>query len=144
VLIVYDSVYGNTREVAEALGNAIGADALVVKADQVETAQLENIDLLIVGSPTQGGRPTKPVQDFIASLPEAVAKGLKIASFDTRYASRFAKVFGFAANRIAERLKEKGGIIASPPEPFIVTGKKGPLKDGELERAGRWARGIAR
>jgi len=144
VLIVYDSVYGNTRKVAEALGNAIGADAQVVNADQVDSARLEHVDLLIVGSPTQGGRPTKPIQDFITSLPEAVGKGLKVASFDTRYAGRFVKVFGFAADKIAEGLKEKGGIIASPPEPFIVTGKKGPLKDGELERAASWARGIAK
>ncbi len=144
MLIVYDSVYGNTRKVAEALRNAIGADAQVVNANQVDTAQLEHIGLLIVGSPTQGGRATKPVQDFIASLPEAVAKGLKVASFDTRYAGRFVKVFGFAADRIAKGLKEKGGIIVSPPEPFIVTGKKGPMKDGELERAASWARGIAK
>lgn len=141
---MYDSVYGNTRKVAEALGSAIGPDAQVVKADQVDAAQLEHVDLLIVGSPTQGGRPTKPVQDFIASLPEAVSKGLKVASFDTRYAGRFVKVFGFAADRIAESLKKKGGVIVSPPEPFIVTGKKGPMKDGELERAASWARGIAK
>lgn len=141
---MYDSVYGNTRAVAEALGNAIGTDAQVVRADGVDTARLEHIDLLIVGSPTQGGRPTKPVQNFIASLPEALTKGLRVATFDTRYAGRFVKVFGFAADRIAERLKEKGGTIVSPPEPFIVIGKKGPMKDGELERAASWARGIAR
>jgi len=27
-----------------------------------------------------------------------------------------------------------------PPEGFLVTGEKGPLKEGELERAADWAK----
>lgn len=120
----------------------MGADAQVARADQMSPTQLEHVDLLVVGSPTQGGRPTKPVQDFLEGLPEATVKGLKVASFDTRYAGRFVKVFGFAADRIAQSLVSKGGSLVSPPEPFIVMGKKGPVKDGELERASDWGRKI--
>jgi hypothetical protein len=65
-----------------------------------------------------------------------------VASFDTRYEGRFVKMFGFAAERIAETLKSKGAKLVSSPEPFYVTGKKGPLKQGESERAEAWAKKI--
>lgn len=142
VLVVYDSVYGNTQKIAEAIGRAAGPDSRVVSAGQVNPTKLDPVDLLVVGSPTQGGRPTKPVQDFLTGLPEQTVKGMKVASFDTRYSGRFVKVFGFAADRIAEALTAKGCAPVSAPEAFFVTGKKGPLKDGELERATNWAKGI--
>ncbi len=53
-----------------------------------------------------------------------------------------AKLFGYAAGHIADSLKAQGGHIAAPPEGFIVDGKEGPLKQGELERAARWAKAI--
>ncbi len=53
-----------------------------------------------------------------------------------------ARLFGYAAGRIADSLKAKGGNLAPPPEGFIVKGNEGPLKEGELERAAGWAKGI--
>jgi len=50
------------------------------------------------------------------------------------------KVFGYAAKPITEKLQKKGGDLAIPPEGFIVKDSKGPLKDGELERAESWAK----
>ncbi len=143
-LVVYDSVYGNTQKIAEAIGGATGGDAKVVKADQIDPTRLDPVDLLVVGSPTQGGRPTRPVQDFLAGLPEAAIRGLKVASFDTRYSGRFVKVFGFAADRIAGNLTSKGGNLVLPPMAFLISSKKGPLKEGELERAASLARELVR
>jgi flavodoxin I len=51
-------------------------------------------------------------------------------------------VFGYAAGRIARNLKGKGGTLVASPEGFFVTGTKGPLREGELERAAGWAKGI--
>ena len=48
----------------------------------------------------------------------------------------------YAAPRISAALEKVGATIAAPPEGFIVTGTEGPLKDGELPRAGEWAKGI--
>jgi flavodoxin I len=69
-------------------------------------------------------------------------EGVKVAAFDTRVTSKFAKIFGNAAGRIARQLTKKGGILTAPPEGFFVTATKGPLKEGELERAAAWAKGI--
>ncbi len=143
-LVVYDSAYGNTEKVAKAIGDAIAGDVKVVRASDADIADVNAVDLLIVGSPTYGGKGTQPVLDFLAKVPEGGIKGKKVAAFDTRLTGRFVKVFGFAAEKIAESLKAKGGDLVSTSEGFFVKGKKGPLNDGELERAASWAKDIAR
>jgi len=50
---------------------------------------------------------------------------------------KFAQKFGFAAVRIADELKDQGNTLISEPMGFIVIGQKGPLAEGELERASK-------
>ncbi|GAI96433.1 unnamed protein product [marine sediment metagenome] len=50
------------------------------------------------------------------------------------------KLFGYAAKPIADKLEKKGGGLIIPPEGFFIKDSKGPLKDGELERAADWAK----
>lgn len=144
VLIVYDTMYGNTERIARAVGGAIVGDVNVVRASQANPEELASIDLLVIGCPTYGGRPTPTMQEFLDKISEANIKGVKVASFDTRYTGRFVKMFGFAADKIAEGLKARGATMVAPPEAFYVTGKKGPLRDGDLERAASWAKEITR
>jgi flavodoxin I len=142
-LVVYDSVYGNTEKIAQAMGEAITGEVKVLRVGEVDIPGLETFDLLVVGSPTHGGRPTEAMRDFLHELPAAALKGTSVATFDTRLTSRFARIFGYAAGRIAGSLKKHGGTLMGSPEGFFVKGTEGPLKDGELERAAGWARQIA-
>jgi flavodoxin I len=141
-LIVYDSVYGNTEKIARAIAEAItsAAEVKVLRASEANPSELASIDILIVGSPTHGGRPTPAVQDFLNKVTKL--QGINVAAFDTRSQSKLAKVFGNAAGRIARNLGKKGGNLIASPEGFLVTGTKGPLKEGELERAAGWAKGM--
>ena len=141
-LIVYDSVYGNTERIARAIAEAIApsGEGKALRAGEANLSELESLDLLIVGSPTHGGRPTAAVQDFLNKVPKL--QDINVAAFDTRITTKFVKVFGYAAGRIANNLKKKGGILIASPEGFFVTGGQGPLKEGELERAAAWAKGI--
>jgi len=132
-LIVYDSVYGNTEKIAKAIGSAITGDVKVLRAGEVNPSELESIDLLIVGAPTQGGRPTPAIQDFLNKISEAAIRGINVAAFDTRLSTRWVGIFGYAAGKIADNLKGKGGTLVASPEGFFVKGKEGPLKEGELE-----------
>ena len=143
-LIVYDSVYGNTEKIARAIAEAIAAfgEVGVLPAREVNPSELASIDLLIVGSPTHGGRPTPAVQGLLNKVTQPSLKGINVAAFDTRSQAKLARVFGNAAGRIAGHLKRKGGVLVVSPEGFFVTATKGPLKEGELERAGAWARGL--
>jgi len=142
-MVVYDSLYGNTEKVARAIGGAIGDEARVVRAGDVSLSELESVDLLVVGSPTQGGRPTPATRDFLDKVSKSAVESVNVAAFDTRVTSRWAAVFGYAAGRIAKSLKRKGGTLVASPEGFFVEGTEGPLKDGELERADAWAKRIA-
>jgi flavodoxin I len=143
VLVIYDSLYGNTEKVAKAIAAAITDEAKVHQVTEANPGEFKSIDLLIVGSPTQGGNATKTLQTFMNNIPVESIKGVKVATFDTRLASFWVKIFGFAAGRMARYLKSKGAVIVGSPEGFIVSGSKGPLKEGELERAAAWAKSIA-
>jgi len=142
VLIVYDSVYGNTEKIAKAIGGAITGEVKVLRVDEANPSELKTIDLFIVGSPTQGGRPTPAIRDFLNKVPEPSLKDINVAAFDTRIPTKLVRVFGYAAGRITDNLKEKGGTLVASPEGFFVKGTKGPLREGELERAADWAEGI--
>lgn len=142
-LVIYDSVYGNTEKIAGAVGDALTGEVEVLRAGEANPSELGELDLLIVGTPTHGGRPTEPVKDFINGIAGDGLKGTSVAAFDTRMESRFARIFGYAAPRIADKLRKQGGDLRSEPEGFFVNGKEGPLRDGELERAVGWAKKIA-
>ena len=142
ITVVYDSVYGNTEKIARAIAEAIAAsnEVKVLRASEANPSQLTPADLLIVGSPTHAGRPVQAVQDFLKKVPQHSLKDVNVAAFDTRIAKKIVGVFGYAAGRIAENLKKKGGTLLSSPEGFFVAGGEGPLKDGELERAATWGK----
>jgi flavodoxin len=142
-LIVYDSVYGNTEQVAKAVAGAIAGEVRTLRAGEASASDLASLDLLIVGAPTQGGRATPPVQQFLGKIPADALKNVGVTAFDTRVKNFVARLFGYPAGRIADSLTSKGGYLAAPPEGFIVKGTKGPLAEGELERAAAWAKGIA-
>jgi flavodoxin I len=143
-LVIYDSVHGNTKKIAQAVGEAVSGEIKVQRAGEVDTSRLKEFDLLFVGAPTHGGRPTKATQDFLDKVHADALEGTNVAAFDTRLTARWVRIFGYAAGRIASTLKEKGGILMGSPEGFFVKGTEGPLKEGELERAAAWAREIAK
>ncbi|MFC1958136.1 flavodoxin family protein [Chloroflexota bacterium] len=152
VLVVYDSAYGNTEQIAKSIGSAIEGDVKVVNASKVIPSELASLDLLIVGAPTQGFRPTKPVQTFIKDIPKTTLKGVSVAAFDTRIAASdvgkglrlLIKMGGYAAPHIASALNKKGGNLIAPPEGFFVKDKEGPMKEGEQARAAAWAKEITK
>jgi flavodoxin I len=140
-LVVYDSAYGNTAKIAQAMGEAIGGQ--VLRVGDVNPADLSGFDLLVVGSPTNGGRPTEETQRLLEAPP--ALEGVNVAAFDTRTDSIWNRIFrfGYAAPRIAQSLERNGGHLVAPPEGFVVLGIQGPLREGELERAAGWAKAMA-
>ena len=143
-LIVYDSVHGNTEKIARAIGDAITGEVEVLRVGEVNPSELKTYDLLIVGAPTHGGRPTPPVRDWLDKVPALAFEGINVAAFDTRISVKWVRIFGYAAPRIAGKLKKKGGTLMGPPEGFFVEGTEGPLTEGELERAAGWAKEIVK
>ncbi len=148
MLVIYDSKYRNKEKIARAISGAFHGEVSVVCPDRVIPADLKSLDFLVVGSPTQGFRATMPVQEFLDNIPDRSLNGLFVAAFDTRMnvggiGGFIVRRGGYAAPRTARVLQKKGGVLAAPPEGFFVLGSEGPLKEGELERATEWARGLA-
>ncbi len=153
-LVVYDSEFGNTEIVARAIGEVLGSDGEVDvrRVSDVQPEAFMGLDVLVVGSPTQQFNPTKATTSFLKGIPKNGLSGTKVAAFDTRLTVEeieetavlafFVRIFGYAAKPIGNTLKKKGGELAIPPEGFLVQGMKGPLVEGELERAEAWAREI--
>jgi len=142
-LVVFDSVAGNTEKIAEAVAAGIAADTKAVRIGSSEATKLEKVTLLVVGSPTFGGRPTEAMQKYVDSVAPA-SRNLAVAAFDTRLRTKLVKVFGYSADKIAARFKEMGSKVEEKPEGFIVNGRTGPLADGELERAALWGKDLRR
>ena len=142
-LVVYDSLYGNTEEIAKAIAGAIEGEVSLLRAGEVGPPELENIGLLVVGAPTQRGQATPAIRDFLGRVSKAEINGVDAAAFDTRVTSRVAKIFGYAAGKIAGSLKKKGANLVAEPEGFFVEGTKGPLTEGERERAADWGKGLS-
>lgn len=152
ILIVYDSMYGNTAKVARAIADAVAphGDLRLLPVPEATPAALVEAELLFVGSPTQRFRPLPAVSALLARLPRGSLAHARVAAFDTRIViadahssvlSFFVRLLGpsaYAAHRILRALRRAGGRTALPGEGFYVDGTEGPLKDGELERAGRW------
>jgi len=69
VLVVYHTMTGSTRTVAEAVAegarSVAGAEVTVKTVAEVEKEDLERCDALLVGSPTYWGTIAAPVKQFI-------------------------------------------------------------------------------
>jgi flavodoxin I len=141
-LVVYDSVYGNTKTIAQSIGDAIPGEVTVVHVGDATASGLEAYDLLVVGAPTHGAKPSPDMQEFLNEIQATALEGIKVTSFDTRMTNKLITLFGTAAPKIVKVLEAKGGIPVGSAEGFYVTGGEGPLKDGEVERAAAWAQGL--
>jgi flavodoxin len=141
-LVVYDSLYGNTKMIAQAIGEALPGEVEVLHVSEAAPSGLQVYDLLVIGAPTHGANPSPDVQAFLERIQTPALEGVKVAGFDTRMTNRLILLFGTAAPKIAKALQEKGGSLVGKPEGFYVRGGKGPLKEGEVERAAAWAKGL--
>ena len=74
-LVVYDSLYGNTRTIAQVIGEAIPGEVEVVRVGEVNVGDLETVDLLIIGTPTHGALPTEAVQGLVEAIGSPAPRG---------------------------------------------------------------------
>jgi len=145
-VVAYDSVYGNTKQVAEAIAEQIRSEGheadLIALRDGVGGASAG--DFLFLGSPTRIGRMTKNAKEFVEGLDREHWKSRPIVAFDTvgplsedeekrrEWLSRIEKS---AATRMQE-LARKCGLSAYPEVLHVaVTGFKGPLASDALDMA---------
>ena len=167
-MVVYESMFGATHEVAAAVAEGLRARFDVVDVVPVagaDSARTVEVDLLVVGGPTHAHGMSRPstrqaavehpdkyapaqqvelgadgigVREWLEGLP--FTKGFA-AAFDTR-GDAPAMLTGRASSRISHRLRRAGRTIVVPAESFVVA-KGGALRFGEHDRAVAWGRTVA-
>ena len=142
-LILYDSEYGNTERIAQAIAHSLETPRLIHARTLVAdpgAVKLAECDLLVVGGPTQAHGISPRLRTVLSALPPAALRGIRAAAFDTRiHTARFLS--GSAAVKIGEALQGLGAQLVTAPESFFVAGlgREGPLAAREVERASAWA-----
>ena len=139
-LVIYDSRFGNTRQLADAIAARLRREGSVdvVECTQALPSSFEGIDLLVVGGPTHGHRDSEHVRELTDRLPKHSLDGISAAAFDTRF-DKPRWLTGSAAGRIDRHLHRAGATMVAEPESFFIVASEGPLAAGELERAAQWA-----
>jgi len=159
-LVVYESLWGNTAAVARAVAEGLGPDARALSTAEATADVVAAADLIVAGAPVlgfklptermragalanPGGKPPRPadlshpsMRSWLEALPPGQGRS---AAFDTEARGPFGK----AAPTILTALEKAGYTRLADPVGFIVAGKFGPLRDGELERARRWGAELA-
>lgn len=148
-IIIYDSLYGNTKVIAKAITKDMPIGSVeTFDVSEVEVDCLIPADLIIFGSPTHGGQPKQAMQEFLRKIPVNALSGKQVAAFDTRFLEAehnwplrlLMKTTGYAAPKMLKVLERQGGRKIASPQGFIVTGKEGLFRDGEVERAMAWGK----
>jgi hypothetical protein len=159
-LVVFESMFGNTYEVAKAIADGLASQMPVelVEVGDAPTVISDDVSLLLVGGPThafgmsrQGTRQTAAEQaeqrlvstgiglrEWLRALDPAAQKAT-VATFDTVLVKpRWVSRMGTAARQAEKQLRRRGLRIAAPAESFYVTDTSGPLVAGEQQRAHEW------
>jgi flavodoxin len=168
-VVVYESIYGNTREIAEAIADGLRAggpaEVEVMSVESATARGLDGVDMLVAGGPTHMHGMTSSMSRRIAVkaaedeglevepgaadgpglrswLRDQRGDGTRAAAFDTR-GDASPTVTGMAARGIAKRLRRRGFETIVEPESFLVEESEGPLAAGEVDRARRWGETLA-
>jgi flavodoxin len=160
-LVVYESMWGNTEEVARAVAAGLG-ETLDVEVAEVGRAPAEpgdDIALVVAGGPTHAFSMTRPstradaveqgaphdagtgLREWLEALPSG-RHPQRLATFDTRV-DKVRHLPGSAAKKAAKTGRKHGYQAAARAQSFYVHDTAGPLLDGELDRAEEWGRELA-
>jgi flavorubredoxin len=157
-IVVYESLWGNTAAIARAIADGLGPEARALHTDEAVAAEITSADLIVAGAPVMAFRlPTDAIRASVAtdgdapsvadlahpsmrawlgSLPTGTGRA---AVFETR----ISWSPGGSTGAISKSLQRAGYRLVGRPVKFVVKGKYGPLRDGELERARKWGAELA-
>jgi flavodoxin len=108
-LVIYDSLYGNTKVIAQGIADGIPVEVELVHVEAVTAPEISAADLLIVGGPTHGGGSSEVMKAMLATVGDAALTNKPVAAFDTRVTWWWLRPFGYAAAKIAKHLAKKRG-----------------------------------
>jgi hypothetical protein len=156
-VVVYESLWGNTATVARAIAEGLGAGAKALSTAEAIGAAIAGADLIVAGAPVLGFRvPSAKMLQMIEQSHEKVAPDLSHPAMgawldslpagkgrSAAFESRIWWSPGGSTGGIERGLESKGYARLAKAQRFIVAGKYGPLREGELEKARAWGAELA-
>jgi menaquinone-dependent protoporphyrinogen IX oxidase len=149
-IVVYDTSYGNTKKIAETIAETLRESGIEVDLFDVKDAKLsaKDYDFLVLGSPTRFGTMSFAIRRFLGKVKTEEWMSKPFAAFDTENPENIEKARAekkewSAAEKISEKLRDKKMNELLPVLKAVVSGQKGPLKEGEIERTKEYARELA-
>ncbi|MHA2392113.1 MAG: flavodoxin family protein [Promethearchaeota archaeon] len=148
IVIIYETRFGNTKKVAEAIGEGLSEEGHDVKVNHVKEINLDemgDMDLIVIGSPTYAGSHVPSIRKFINNLSGSKMEGKSIIAYDTHSAGGEGTFLRKAVFKMEKQIKKKlpSMNILMNGRQFKVHGIKGPLIDGELEKCKTFGKEIA-
>jgi menaquinone-dependent protoporphyrinogen IX oxidase len=145
-LVVYDTSYGNTKKIAETIAETLKESGIEVDLFYVKDAKklsAKDYNFLVLGSPTKFGTMSFAIRFFFGKVKSEEWINNPFEAFDTENPENMEKKGWSAAEKIAERLRNKKMNQLLPVLRALVLGQKGPLKEGEIDRTKNYAKEIA-
>jgi menaquinone-dependent protoporphyrinogen IX oxidase len=147
-IVVYDTSYGNTKKIAETIAETLkasGIEADLFYVKDVKKLNAKNYDFFVLGSPTKFGTMSFTIKRFLGKVKSKEWMNKPFAAFDTENPenieqSRIQNKEWSAAEKIAQKLKEKKMNQLLPVLKALVIGQKGPLVEGEIEKTKDYAK----
>ncbi|MBS7630695.1 flavodoxin family protein [Candidatus Bathyarchaeota archaeon] len=145
VIIIYESKYGNTKRVAEAIAEGLnevgGVETSVMELKELDLNDIFNYDVILIGSPNHIGGPTRGIKGFIDKLSELELEEKMFAVFDTYLGKDFEKAVKKMEKQIAEKVPKLKRVAQGLS--IKVNGLRGPIADRELEKCREFGKNIA-
>ena len=150
-IVVYDTSHGNTRKIAETITETLrysGVETDLFKVNEVKKLSAKDYNFLAIGSPTKFGTMSFAVKSFLGKVKSEEWINKPFTAFDTENPENIEKSKAenkqwSAAEKIAEKLKEKKMNQLLPILKAAVLGMKGPLVEGEIDRTKSYAKALA-
>ena len=128
-IILYDSLYGNTKKVAMSLTRGLESGGVyvdVIPIQEFEISELNNYELIGIGGPTHFHGASKQMKSFLSKIKHLRLKSKVGFAFETKADFKFS---GSAAKRIVRSLKKMKIRLIQPIITGIILNKEGPLED---------------
>jgi menaquinone-dependent protoporphyrinogen IX oxidase len=150
-IIIYDTSHGNTKKIAETITETLKTSEIDVDlfdVKEVKKLNANEYNFLVLGSPTKFGTMSFAIKFFLGKVKGEEWMNKPFAAFDTENPenveqSRIQNKEWSAAEKIAVKLKEKNMKQLLPVLKALVLGQKGPLVEGEIDRAKSYALELA-
>ncbi|UCE98146.1 MAG: FprA family A-type flavoprotein [Dehalococcoidia bacterium] len=136
IVVIYDSKYGNTKQVGEeiiaGIKDTMGTQAKMSKVRQINFDDIIAADAIFIGSPNHFGKATRSIKKCIDELGKINLNRIPVVVFDTYIGGDFEKTVKKMEKQLIEKVPALK--VITPGLSIKVKGVRGPIPEEELSK----------